>query len=92
MSKKIKLVFTYEDGVLPDPNKEHNAIQNINNWIEPLADELNANNVTAELYIDRFGIQHLIMSSNISNELHDKVQLELEKYQYRLDRFRPPSM
>ena len=91
MNKKIDITITYEDGVVPDKAIEQNGLNSVNSWLEPLVDELLANDVTAELYIDRLNIQHLIMSNNISNELKDKVQLELEKYQFRLDSFRPNS-
>ncbi|MEI9955144.1 MAG: hypothetical protein WDM90_02300 [Ferruginibacter sp.] len=69
---------------MPDKRKEENAIRNINDWLEPLIPEIVDNDVTAILYIDEVGIQHLSFSNNVSNDLINKAQKELEKYQYRL--------
>ncbi len=84
MDKKLTLVIEYADNVLPDKRKEENAIRNINDWLEPLIPEIVDNDVTAILYIDEVGIQHLSFSNNVSNDLINKAQKELEKYQYRL--------
>ena len=85
MDKKIlNIKMTFADGLLPDKSRDENAIRNMNNWLAPLINELHDENVTAEIHIDEGGVQHLTFSKNISNELFNKVQIELEKYQYRL--------
>lgn len=89
MDKKLDIKFSAADGILPDPNRERNAISSINNWLEPLVPEIIEKGVTAEIFIDESLIQHLSFSTNIDEDLLHRIQKALERYQFRLSGTNP---
>lgn len=89
--KRLDLIITYDDGVLPDINRDSNAIRNLNDWLEPLIEEISADKHTAYLHIAKSGVQSLSFSIGISEDLLIRIENELSKYRYRFTGINPDS-
>lgn len=70
---KIKNIrFEYEDGALPNPNRENAFINNVNMWLQTVAKEFNEQDGIVEVYFKKNNDVRVIFDK-IPSELYNKI-------------------